>query len=277
MLFDDRKKARNRAVIGGLLGTAGYLLLSFVTQPGAFLGGPFTLDFTFCFNSRVPEALGAALGIALWFAFGAEIGLATLPFADGGAALVRRTLLHFAAMAATVAAWSLLNFRPVEVLAFLVPLALVYVLVWLGRWVGWYVELTAIREKLGLSPAPSLFHWRETLPYLPFAALLCLALPLVLRWIDTVDVVPVLSGMLYPYLLLPVGAFCSGLSLGRRRGICPLYPAACALGILVFIPLARLCSNMYDWPLVPIALTCSLAGNLAGAALGRWKNRAEKR
>ena len=277
MLFDDRKKARNRAVIGGLLGAAGYLLLSFVTQPGAFFGGPFTLDFTFCFNSRVPEALGAALGIALWFAFGAEIGLATLPFADGGAALVRRTLLHFAAMAATVAAWSLLNFRPVEVLAFLVPLALVYVLVWLGRWVGWYVELTAIREKLGLSPAPSLFHWRETLPYLPFAALLCLALPLVLRWIDTVDVVPVLSGMLYPYLLLPVGAFCSGLSLGRRRGICPLYPAACVLGGLLFIPLARLCSNMYDWPLVPIALTCSLAGNLAGAALGRWKKRAEKR
>ena len=274
MLFDDRKKARNRAVIGGLLGTAGYLLLSFVTQPGAFFGGPFTLDFTFCFNSRVPEALGAALGIALWFAFGAEIGLATLPFADGGAALVRRTLLHFAAMAATVAAWSLLNFRPVEALAFLVPLALVYALVWLGRWVGWYVELTAIREKLGLSPAPSPLRWRETLPYVPFAALLCLLLPLVLRLCDG-GYVPVLSGLLYPYILLPVGAFCSGLSLGRRRGFCPLYPAACVLGILVFIPLARLFSNMYDWPLVTIALVCSLAGNLAGSALRRvWKGGA---
>ena len=81
--------------------------------------------------------------------------------------------------------------------------------------------------------------------------------------------VPVLSGMLYPYLLLPVGGFCSGLSLGRRRGFCPLYPVACVLGILVFIPLARLFSNMYDWPLVTIALVCSLAGNLAGSALRR--------
>ncbi len=216
----------------------------------------------------MPEALGAALGLLLWFAFGAEIGVATLPFADGGATLVCRTLLHFAAMAATVAAWSLLNFRPVETLAFLVPLALVYVLVWLGRWVGWYVELTAIREKLGLAPGPSPLKWRETLPYLPFAALLCLALPLVLRLCD--GYVPVLSGMLYPYLLLPVGGFCSGLSLGRRRGVCPLYPAACVLGILVFIPLARLFSNMYDWPLVTIALVCSLAGNMTPAALVCW-------
>ena len=277
MFIDDRKKALPRVLLGGLLGVAGYLLLSFVTQPGAFFGGSFTLDFTFCFNARVPEALGAALGIALWFAFGAEIGLATLPFADDGPALVRRSLLHFAAMAATVTAWSLLNFRrPAETLAFLVPLALVYALVWLGRWVGWYAEVAAIRARLGLAPGPSPLKWRETLPYLPFAALLCLALPLVLRWIDTVDVVPVLSGLLYPYLLLPVGAFCSGLSLGRRRGVCPLYPAACVVGVLIFIPLARLCSNMYDWPLVPIALVCALAGNLAGAALRGRKKRTGK-
>ena len=37
----------------------------------------------------------------------------------------------------------------------------------------------------------------------------------------------------------------------------------------MFIPLARLFSNMYDWPLVTIALACSLAGDLAGAALRR--------
>ena len=278
MFIDDRKKALPRVLLGGLLGVAGYLLLSFVTQPGAFFDGSFTLDFTFCFNARVPEALGAALGIALWFAFGAEIGLATLPFANDGPALVRRSLLHFAAMAATVSAWSLLNFRrPAETLAFLVPLALVYALVWLGRWVGWYAEVAAIRARLGLAPGPSPLKWRETLPYLPFAALLCLALPLVLRWIDTVDVVPVLSGLLYPYLLLPVGAFCSGLSLGRRRGVCPLYPAACVAGVLVFIPLARLMSNMHDWPLVTIALVCALAGNLAGAALRQRKGRTEKR
>ena len=130
------------------------------------------------------------------------------------------------------------------------------------------MELTAIRAKLGLSPGPSPLKWRETLPYLPFAALLCLLLPLALRLFDG-GYVPVLSGLLYPYILLPAGAFCSALSLGRRRGFCPLYPAACVLGILVFIPLARLFSNMYDWPLVTIALACSLAGDLAGSALRR--------
>ena len=271
MFIDDRKKALPRVLLGGLLGVAGYLLLSFVTQPGAFFGGSFALDFTFCFNARVPEALGAALGIALWFAFGAEIGLATLPFANDGPALVRRSLLHLAAMAATVSAWSLLNFRrPAETLAFLVPLALVYALVWLGRWVGWYAEVAAIRARLGLAPGPSPLKWRETLPYLPFAALLCLALPLALRWIDTVDVVPVLSGLLYPYLLLPIGGFFSGLSLGRRQGLCPLYPLACVLCLLAFIPLARLCSNMFDWPMIPIALAFTLPGNLAGAA---WRRR----
>ena len=103
---------------------------------------------------------------------------------------------------------------------------------------------------------------------IPFIALLCLIFPLVLTPFDAADV-PVLRALLYPWLLLPVGSFFSGLSLGKRQGFCPLYPVACVLGILVFIPLARLFSNMYDWPLVTIALVCSLAGNLAGSALRR--------
>ena len=153
---------------------------------------------------------------------------------------------------------------------YLVLLAAVYLLIWLGRWVGWYAEVAAIREKLGLSPGPSPLRWKETLPYLPFAALLCLALPFLLRLLDAADV-PVLSGLLYPYLLLPVGGFFSGLSLGRRQGLCLLYPAACALCALLFVPLARLVSNMYDWPLIPIALCSALLGVLAGAALRRGK------
>lgn len=268
MLFSDKKQALRRLLLGGVLGVTGYLLLSFLTQPGALFTGSLRLDFTFCYNSQVPETLGAALGLLLWFAFGAEIGVATLPFADDGPALVCRTLLHFAIMAATLSLWVLLNFQTAQIPFFLLLLALIYLLIWLGRWVGWYAEVAAIRERLGLSPAPSPLRWRETLPYVPFAALLCLLLPLVLRLCDG-GYVPVLSGLLYPYLLLPIGGFCSGLSLGRRQGFCPLYPAACVLGILVFIPLARLFSNMYDWPLVTIALVCSLAGNLAGSALRR--------
>ena len=118
--------------------------------------------------------MGIALSFALYALFGAEVGVATLPFAGDGSALVGRTLAHFALTAATVGLWVGLNFGVRETAAFLVPLALVYLLVWLGRWVGWYAEVSAIRERLGLAPGPSLFHWRETLPYVPFAALLCL-------------------------------------------------------------------------------------------------------
>lgn len=269
MLFDDRKKAAARILAGGLLGAAGYLLLSFVTQPGALFGGSLELAFTFCFDSRVPEVLGAALGIALWFAFGAETAVATLPFAAEGRALLLRSLAHLALMALTLAAWVLLNFGAAELPFFLVPFLLVYALIWLGRWVGWCAELAAIREKLGLAPGRSLFHWRETLPYLSFAVLLCLAAPFVLRLADAPDV-PLLS-ILYGFLLLPVSGFASGFSLGRRQGLCPLYPLACAGCMLLFLPLARLISNMADGVLVPIALCAALLGNLAGAALRRYR------
>ena len=161
---------------------------------------------------------------------------------------------------------------PADYLAVLVPLTLVYVLVWLGRWVGWFAEAAAIREKLGLAPGPSLFHWRESLPYVGFALLLCLVLPTALRLLDAPT--PVLS-VLYAFLLLPVGGFMSGLSLGRRHGFCPLYPVACLLFTLAFILTARLYTNMADGALIPIALISVLAGNLAGAARHRMKKGAD--
>ena len=65
--------------------------------------------------------------------------------------------------------------------------------------------------------------------------------------------------------------FASGFSLGRRQGLCPLYPLACAGCMLLFLPLARLISNMADGVLVPIALCAALLGNLAGAALRRYR------
>ena len=269
MLIDDKKQAAVRMLIGGALGIAGCLLLGFLTQPGWLFGGALTWDFTFCYNARVPETLGAALGFLLWFLFGAEVGAATLPFADSGRELVVRSLIHFLITSATVSVWAALNFGWRELLFFLVPLALVYLIVWLGRWVGWYTEVAAIRKKLGLAPGPSLFHWRESLPHAGFAFLLCLVLPLALRAFDAIDV-PALS-ILYAYLLLPVGGFMSGLSLGRRHGFCPLYPAACGVFTGLFIPLARLMSNMADGFLIPIAVVSALAGNLAGAAMRRAK------
>ena len=129
---------------------------------------------------------------------------------------------------------------------------------------GWYAEVAAIREKLGLAAGPSLFHWRETLPYLGFALLLCGLLPFVLRMFDAPDV-PVLVG-----LLLPVGGFMSGFSLGRRQGFCPLYPLACAL---FYLPAVFLLMNSSALFHCAIVLCAALAGNLAGAARYRMKQK----
>ena len=128
MLFDDKKQALWRIPVGALLGMLAYLFLSWLTQPGSLFSS-LRLDFTFCFNSRGPELLGAALGFLTWGAFGAETALATLPFADGGRTLVFRSLAHFLAMTATMWGWVLLNFpyEPLSglVLEFQLPFTLV--------------------------------------------------------------------------------------------------------------------------------------------------------
>ena len=281
MFIDDKRRALTRALVGGLLGVAVLIplggLFNDIVSGGLISMGihtPFRLvsaDLTLRLGSA---PLAFAVQLALYFLLGAVVGVSTLPFADDGPTLILRSLAHFALTAGALTltctllgwAWS---WQAMAV--YLVLLAAVYLLIWLGRWVGWYAEVSAIREKLGLDPGPSPLKWRETLPYLPFALLLCLALPMALRLLDAADV-PVLSGLLYPYLLLPVGGFFSGLSLGKRQGLCLLYPVLCALCALVFIPLARLVSNMADWPLLPIAAGFSLAGVLAGAALRRIRN-----
>ena len=265
-----------RVLIGGCIGIAAHILLGYLLGcfnlfgPACFRGFQFP-DCGFSNWNRHLEWVGVLISFALFALFGGEVGIATLPFADSGKELVARSLIHYAATTATVSVWVVLNYGWHGTLpTFLVPLTLVYLIVWLGRWVGWYTEVAVLREKLGLAPGPSLFHWRESLPYVGFAAFLCLALPLALRLLD--DATPVLS-VLYGWLLLPVGGFMSGLSLGRRHGFCPIYPAACVVFILIFIPLARLCSNISDGELIPIALVCALAGNLAGAALLRRKRQ----
>lgn len=261
------QKWRSRILLGGSLGVAFYLLLSFLTQPGSLFGGSLEFAFTFCYDGRVPEWLGAALGSALWFAFGAETAVATLPFADEGGSLLRRSALHWAIMSLTLSAWVLLNFGARELPFFLVPFALIYALIWLGRWVGWYAEVAAIREKLGLAPGPSLFKWRETLPYFFFALLLCDVLPFILRALDARDV-PVLTGLLLPYLLLPVGGFFSGLSLGKRQGLCPLYPPFCAL---CYLPVVFLLFNSSALFHCGVVFCAALAGGFAGAAVRHKK------
>lgn len=276
MLIDDKKQAMIRALIGGLTGAALLLALVWVLDAMPWMShiwhfrNPFAVWAEWLMDDYgwpSPSLPNLCLAILA----GAEVGVATLPFADSGRELVARSLVHFLVMSATVGLWAAVNFGVRELPFFLIPLALVYVLVWLGRWVGWYAEVAAIREKLGLAPGPSLFHWKESLPYVGFAFLLCDVLPLALRVCDAPDV-PVLVGLLLPYLLLPVGSFMSGLSLGRRHGFCPLYPLACGV---FFLPTVFLLMNYTALPHCLMAAVPALAGNLAGAARRRIKKGKE--
>ncbi|MBE6925153.1 MAG: DUF3021 domain-containing protein, partial [Ruminococcaceae bacterium] len=109
------------------------------------------------------EAFGSVLLAALIQAllggvFGAVVAVATLPFADDGQKLVLRSLGHFAM---TVASFSALLWvcRWVTQVRFLLlwaaVLSVLYVLIWLGRWIGWYMEVVQLRSLLGLAPGPS--------------------------------------------------------------------------------------------------------------------------
>ena len=267
MLFDNRPQALRRALAGGLVGVAAHLLLGYLLGSIPLFGPARFTGFVFpnCNFRFQPEWLGVLVSFALFALFGAELGIATLPFAGTGQALVKRTLAHFLTMAATVALWVGLNAGAERVLLPLVLLAVFYALIWLGRWVGWYAEVAAIREKLGLSPGPSPLKWKETLPYVPFALLLCLLLPAGLSFFDAPDV-PVLTGLIYLYLLLPVGSFCSGLSLARRQGFCPLYPLLCALCFLVAVGLVY---NASALPFCAVTLCAALLGELTGLLLGQ--------
>lgn len=193
----------------------------------------------------------SALECLLCAGLGTAAGLATLPFADDGKTLLLYSWTHFAVtsalfvlLAAQFYGWDWKVLLLLEGM-----LALLYVLIWLGRWIGWYMEVVQLRALLGLDAGPSPLKWRETLPYLPFVLLLCDGLPVLLRWLElaiqsgSVIDVPVLSALILPFVLMPAAGFCSGLSLGKRQGVCPLYPLACFvcyLPMLSLVPAAGL-------------------------------------
>ena len=269
-----KKQWLPRILAGALAGMALHALLGVVLSWWNSGQGFQFLDCGFSSRGWQPEWMGALLSFALWALFWAEVGVATLPFADSGRELVVRSLVHYAVTAATMCLWLLLTYSSygfLEIAAFfLVPLTLVYLLIWLGRWVGWYAEVAAIREKLGLACGPSLFHWKETLPYVGFACLFCMAVPAAV-WACDDHRIPVLS-VLYAALILPIVGFMSGLSLGRRHGFCPLYPLACGLFCL---PAVLALMNSSALLHCAVALCAALAGNLVGAAGRKLKKEAE--
>lgn len=275
--MNDVKKAWIvRILAGGVIGTAAMAFLGLLFNSFAnFKLTSSELDWVSYDLIKLvgSKPLAALLQFGLYFTLGAGVGVATLPFAEEGKELLIRSALHFAytAMVSSALIW-LCGWNRGEWPAWLLELALLallYVLIWLGRLAAWWSELDAIREKLGLAPVPSPLKWRETVPSLGFALLLCLIVPLALHFFDASDV-PVLTAMLWPWVLVPVGGFMGGLSLGKRHGFCPLYPAVCGLLVLAATLLLRSSS---PWINGAIALAAALTGNLNGAARYRRKQR----
>lgn len=199
---------------------------------------------------------------------GGAAGVATLPFADDGKSLLLRSAAHFAVtsvlfllLMAQFYGWDWAVLLLLEGM-----LALLYALIWMGRWIGWYVEVMQLRTLLGLAAGPSPLKWRETLPYVPFVLLLCDVLPLLLRWAEheiqrgSVLELPILSALILPFVLLPAGGFFAGVSLGKRQGVCPLYPLACFVCYLPMLPLVWTAALSHCF----LAAVPALAGNVLG-------------
>lgn len=259
-----------RCLLGGLL--CAVLVPGLIALSGVLSGAPaspVTAAMLASFGLRLLPALG--LEIVLSFAFGASLGAATAPFADDRRTLLRDSLGHLllsGLLFFLLCALCRFGTGLGESTAFLLGLfVLIYALVWLARWMGWYSDVLAIRDALGLT-VPSPLRWRQTLVYAPLLLFLCAVLPVLCRFIDRAARadVPVFSALILPFLLLPAGGFCAGLSLGRRAGFCPLFaPAALAL----YLPAVYLVFNPSALFQAFILFFAALLGTLLGAALRR--------
>lgn len=215
------------------------------TRPVSAFGVPFWVVMPKMAAAFGSAELAALVQLVLGALFGGVVAMATMPFADDGRELMLRSLGHFGLTALTFALLNLVcRWNDIGAVAvYLLMLTVLYLLIWLGRWVGWYTEVIRLRQLLGLDPGPTPLHWRETMPYLPFALLVCCGMPLLLRGLEqafgAMDF-PIFTGLLYPYLILPVAGFFSGISLGKRQGVCPLYPVLC---FVCYLPMVFLLFN----------------------------------
>lgn len=223
---------------------------------------------------KMAEAYGnpvtAALAQFFWSGLlGTALNTMEVPFL-----MERRTLLysgvHFLGTAAvfSLAGWRCRWFPYLDTwLCLLGLLLLVYVLKWSVRFLEWQADVRAIRKSSGLAAeAP----WKTLAPYLLLAAAVELLLPPVLTLVDARDF-PVLTGVFYPFVILPLFCFFSACPLGTRlRRWWLVYPAACMLLTLPCIALVYNSSALFHlWT----AGAAALAGGLLGAVLRKLKKR----
>lgn len=276
----ETKKLLTRALMGGV--TAMLLLLGFwvwfhltqISPQGKVPVGEFNIVSRATVAMFGSYWLAAAVEFACAFALGAAIGISSMPFADDTRSLLKESVLHFIITGALVLlnGWVQCLSAQGWPLLLVIPYVLLYLLIWFGRWVGWYVEVDQIKVKLGLIPAHSPLKWRETLPYLPFLLVLCVLLPLVLAPFDD-SYLPFLTGLLLPYVVFPVVGLCSGLSLGKRQGFCPLYPVA---AWLLHVPVVFLLFNHTALFHAHVLLIFSLIGNVIGTVHRKRKLKKEE-
>lgn len=199
---------------------------------------------------------------------GAALSTMEVPFL-----LERRTLLwsgvHFLATAAvfSLAGWRCRWFPYWNTwLCLLGLLLLLYVLKWMVRFLEWQADVQAIRKSSGLDVAEP--PRRTLAPYLLLAAAVELLLPPGLQIIDARDF-PVLTGIFYPFIILPLFCFFSTCPLGTRLPRWWLvYPAAC---MVLTLPCVFLLYNDTALFQVWAAGLPALAGGLLGLVLRRMK------
>ena len=209
----------------------------------------------------------AALVQFLWSGLlGAVLETAEVPFR-----LERRTALwsgvHFLLTAAvfSLAGWQCRWFPYRETwLCLLGLLLLCYLLMWAVRYVGWQQDVRAIRKGVGLPEEPERPAWQKALPYGLLAAGVELLLPWLLRLADARDV-PVLTGIFYPFLVLPLFCFFSAASLSKRcRVLWLAYPILCGL---LTVPCVFLLYNSSALFQAWAAACAALLGGLLGVFL----------
>lgn len=266
-----RREFFRRAAMGFPWGVAGVYLVF-------LLGGLFVIPVPAGASVPVVTAamaelwgnpVTAALAQVPWCGFlGAALGTAGVPFL-----LDRGTLpwsaAHFLGTAAafSLAGWRCRWFLYLDTwLCLLGILLLCYLLLWAVRYIGWRQDLLALRRAAGLPPSQG----RGALPYVQLAAAVELGLPWLLRAVDAVDV-PVLTGIFYPFLILPLFCFFSAASLGRRRPW-PWFLSYAALCGALTVPNVFL---LYNSSALFQAWTAGIAA-LLGGGLGLLQARGKK-
>ena len=268
------RELTRRAAVGFPWGVAlvylVFLLGSLLAFPAPESGVPVV---TAAMTEKWGNPVTAALVQFLWSGLlGAVLETAEVPFR-----LERRTALwsgvHVLLTAAvfSLAGWQCRWFPYRETwLCLLGLLLLCYLLMWAVRYVGWRQDVRAIRRGVGLPEEPERPGWRKALPYVLLAAAVELLLPWLLRLVDARDV-PVLTGIFYPFLILPLFCFFSGVSLAKRCRLLWLgYPVLC--GVLT-LPCVFLLYNSSALFQVWVAAIAALAGGLLGTLLRQRTKR----